>query len=197
MVRADGAPPEIPSQLAGLVGVSDGLAEILRGSRDAITRGDLPLLMPSDARATTPAVVERAGLLAQLRSRALALDEVPMLGFRCVVDEADQIAERTPEPAVGQSRRRGAARPPEVAEAAQADAPTDRRAMRDPVTIVPQDEINAGDVGRAPTEAPARIATEAEREAAAPREGSRRIELMDPVYLPATITEYEEAVGAE
>ena len=190
MLRANGAPPEIPTQLAGLVGVSDGLAEILRGSRDAITRGDLPLLMPTDPRATTAAVVERAGLLAQLRSRALSLDEVPMLGFRCVVDEADQVAERTPAPAVGRSRRSSAARPSRPTEAVDAGAPQERRVIGDSVPIV---EPEAG----APSEVAMPIATEAVRQAAPQREGGRRIELMEPVYLPATITEYENTVETE
>ncbi len=192
--RADGAPPAVATDINGILGVRDGLAEILRGSRATIVRGDLPLLMPAGAGA--PPIVERAGLLAQLRARSLPLNELPMLGFRCVVDEAAELADATPRAAVGtpaRSSRRSTGTAEPRRESPARTAPERDRAPRptEREATVPADRTPRP---RGSEEERAPVASSAEREATEPA-GPRRIELMDPVYLPATIDEFEAQAG--
>jgi len=218
--RDDGPPPEVPERYAAIQGVYDGLPEVLRGTDEVIARGDLPLLMQADA---DGAFVEvREGLLTALRRRTVAMDELPLVGFRCVADEPVVVAAApTPAPTPAPSGGGGSTASP---ASSNTGAPPSDRPTRTP-------RPDRGDIAAAPTPTPdpprrpsprpgrdegvagtADLAREA-RDARAMDTGSApsaatptdtgdddtapRIQLMDPVYLPSTIDEYEAQLEAD
>ena len=181
-VRADGPMPARPVETRALTGVRDGYAEVVRAPREIVQAGHLPLLVP-DAPPEDPIVVVE-GLWTQIRTRQGSADTIQRLSFRCVTSP--------PEPAAPAARRgtaparapAGSARPAPTPVPLPAEAPTP--------TPVP-----------APTPAPRRSApleAEARPPAEAPGEPStptarRRLQLMDPVYLPQSMEDFEAETG--
>ncbi len=192
--RADGAAPEQPADFAAIQGVYDGVPEVLRATREDVVSGTLPILARVEGGG--PIVERRAGLLTELRQRSLGYDELPVLGFRCVSDGPPRVA------AAEQARRPSRAATPEpeqrAPERTQDAAPPARREPARPTPTPSREAAPTPDEARPEPARPREITSQADREreareaAAAQDDGAPRIQLMDPVYLPATIDEYEE-----
>ena len=221
--RDDGPPPEVPARYAAMQGVYDGLPEVLRGDDEVIAGGDLPLLMQSDP---DGAIIEvREGLLTALRRRTVAMDDLPLVGFRCVADEpapaeVAAVAAPSAEPDRAPSRDTPDLAPSREAtdRAPSRDTPgsapsreaTDRTPSRDtpdrPRRPSPRPARDSGVAGTADLARDARDADAMEPGSApsaavavdAPSgDGAPRIQLMDPVYLPSTIDEYEASLEGD
>jgi serine/threonine protein phosphatase PrpC len=218
---ADGAAPEQGREFAAIQGVYDGLPEVLRGSSEQIAQGHLPVL--GSASGSAPAVVERQGLLSTLRSRSFAPTEVPMLGFRCVYEEPppeEVVAELevavppsttptavpgTPTAPPAAENGAGPTAPREPAPANSGTTGREQRPANNPGTATgstgtPSPREEATEPAVRPTERPPRRDTDQAAPAneappaTSPTTATGRVQLMDPVYLPPTIEEYERIV---
>ena len=219
---ADGAAPEQGREFAAIQGVYDGLPEVLRGSSEQIAQGHLPVL--GSASGSAPAVAERQGLLSTLRSRSFAPTEVPMLGFRCVYEEPapeEVVAEAevvvppsgtptavpgTPTTPPAAENGAGPTAPREPAPANSGTTGREQRPANDTGSATgstgssPAREQAAAEPAARPTERPPRrdggqtAPADEAPPATSPTTATGRVQLMDPVYLPPTIEEYERIV---
>jgi protein phosphatase len=221
LVPADGPAPEQARDFAAIQGVYDGLPEVLRGTTEQIAQGHLPVL--GSASGAAPAVVERMNLLSMLRSRSFTPAEAPLLGFRCVYEEqavqAPAVAEAAKPPDAPTDALQGA-----PAAATPAGNFADQAAPREAAPVVPQRTVreqrpaNPSDAApgsnpspapreqvaqEPPAQQPDRRSAPGEGEAepgdstspaTSPTTATGRVQLMDPVYLPPTIEEYERIV---
>jgi hypothetical protein len=205
--QADGPAPPVPGPPEGIVGMADGVVEVLRSERSVLAAGDLEVLGGSEA----DPVQRRPGLWTALRNRTLALDEIPMLAARCVwvtptpgeedgaaaelAVVADIDAPPVPVPegpgegegavAAAPTAPRPAAARPRPAATGTATAPV--RNSEDP-TRAPE--------GSPPSEAVRRQARRIPAQPEAPaRSRSGRMELMDPVFLPPSMEAFEAQVA--
>jgi len=79
-----GPAPVVEPLFEGIQGVYDGLPEILRPTQEQMASGELPLLMMTESGRPFS---RRRGLLDDLRRRTLDAERLPILGFRCVLDD--------------------------------------------------------------------------------------------------------------